>query len=157
MDASTLVSAGDTTFDVRDRLAIINVLSSYGFFIDHSRFEEFCGLFSSRPTVEMWCGKDLLVEGWEQFRDLVIARQQAFERDNVERRHVLTAVRFDAQGAQAASGQAYVLLYSTEHDASSLVTTGCYEFTTVNERGQWKIDRLIGHVDSRNYGKGVGR
>ncbi|MFC9359914.1 nuclear transport factor 2 family protein [Rhodococcus sp. NPDC057014] len=157
METSAEYSAGYTAFDVRDRLAIINVINSYGYYIDQSRFNEFCDLFTELPTIQMWSGQDLRVDEWEKYRDLVIDRQRAFERNNVQRRHVLATPRFDFQNEHTASGQAYVLLNSTENGVSTLVSSGYYEFTTVNRSGRWRIDRWIGHIDAGEYGKGVGK
>lgn len=138
---------GDPSFDVADRLAIVNVLNSYGYFVDELRMDDFFGLFTDSPTVEVWRSDKQVVDSWARFKHLATSRQEFFARENIQRRHVLSAPRFERQSVKAASGQVYLRLYKVYKGVVSLITMGYYEFTAVKKNGHWNIDRWIGRLD----------
>lgn len=144
------VNPGVTEFDVRDRLAIINVLHSYGFFIDSLRYDDYFGLFTDHPQIEFRLKGQSILAGFDEWKAYTIERQERFRREGIQRRHVLTAPRFDRQESDIATGQIYVQLYKVEGGILSLILTGFYEFTAVKIHNGWKIDRWIGNTDLPN-------
>lgn len=147
--ATTPTPPGTTMFCTRDRLAIINVLNSYGYFLDEEKMDDFFGLFTDAPVIEGWRGSDLLVAGWAKFREVTLNRRDHFRQNRIQRRHILSAPRFDRQSGEAATGQLYFQLYkSFEQTTTTLVTIGYYEFTAVKIAADWKIDRLVVRADS---------
>lgn len=141
-------AAGDDSFSVTDRLAVINLINSYGYYVDELQMDNFFSLFSDVPTVEFWQGATLITAGWESFRESAISRQEVFKREQIQRRHVLSAPRFERQGSDALSGHVYLQLYKAHMGTISLVTMGYYTFTAIRQRGEWKLDRWIARVDA---------
>lgn len=142
-------AVGSAAFDAADRLAIINVINSYGYFLDEFGAERLDALFIDTPTLEIWSGGKKLVAGLPQFRNLVQGRHENFKRENIQRRHILSAPRFERQDGGAASGQVYLQYYETQAGGRPvLATVGVYEFTAVRQGGQWKLDRWIARPDS---------
>lgn len=139
---------GNTSFDATDRLAIVNVLNSYGYFVDELRMDDYFSLFTDSATVEMWFGERQIVESQAQFKHLATSRQEFFAREKIQRRHVLSAPRFERQSGNTASGQTYFRLYKIHHNVTSLVATGYYEFSAVKNNERWQLDRWIGRLDS---------
>lgn len=148
MDTSATLPLGGTGFDATDRLAIINVLDSYGYLVDQLRIEEFFDLFCDAPTVEFWHGDHQIAAGWAHFKELTTTRQEFFRREKIQRRHVLTAPRFETQTDTSAGGQVYLQLYKVKDGQITLVTLGYYDFVAVKQRGEWKLQRWIARIDA---------
>jgi SnoaL-like domain len=139
---------GDASFNPADRLAVTNLVASYGPLYDQFKLTEFRALFVQKPIVEFWMGDKKLSEGMDSIMELLQKRQDFFKQAKMQRRHFLTP-RFDSQNADTVTGEAYFLLLTNkEGDKPALVTTGVYEFTAANEGDNWKISRWIAHVDS---------
>jgi SnoaL-like domain len=138
---------GDASFNPADRLAVTNLVASYGPLYDQSKLTEWRALFVEKPIVEFWMGDKKLSEGMDTFMVFLQKRQDFFKQAKIQRRHYLTP-RFVSQNADTVTGEAYVLLLTNKGDKPALVTTGVYEFTAVNEGDIWRISRWIAHVDS---------
>jgi SnoaL-like domain len=139
---------GDTSFNPADRLAVTNLVASYGPLYDQFKLTEFRALFVQKPIVEFWMGDRKLSEGMDSIMELLQKRQDFFKQAKMQRRHFLTP-RFFSQNVDTVTGEAYFLLLTNkEGDKPALVTTGVYEFAAVNDSDNWKISRWIAHVDS---------
>jgi SnoaL-like domain len=138
---------GNGSFNVEDRLAAINLLHSYGYLVDQQQLEDFFNQFADAPTIEFWQSDKKIVEGWEGFKETTTTRQAKFKQEKIQRRHVLTAPRFEQQSSDAMSGQVYLQLYKISGGTLSLITIGYYDFVLVKQRKQWKISRWVGHLD----------
>jgi hypothetical protein len=72
---ATAQPVGSTAFNAADRLAVINLVNSYGYLADNfgaTRFDElFDELFAADATVELHAGDKMLVDGLTQFKDFV--------------------------------------------------------------------------------------
>ena len=147
-EALAAVASGYPPVDVADRLAVINLIHSYGFFIDQYRMDDFFSLFTDNPVAEMWIAGELVMRDWPSLRGKIIERQEAFKREGTQRRHILSAPRFDMQNSSAIIGQSYVQLYTIKDGRLTMITTGYYDFTAVKQGTVWKIDRWIGHADA---------
>jgi SnoaL-like domain len=140
--------SGDASFNPADRLAVTNLVASYGPLYDQFKLTEFRALFVEKPIMEFWMGDNKLSEGMDSIMELLQKRQDFFKQAKIQRRHFLTP-RFVSQNADTVTGEAYFLLLTNkEGDKPALVTTGVYEFTAVNDGDNWRISRWIAHVDS---------
>ena len=140
-------SIGDTSFNVADRLAVINLVSSYGPLYDQYKMEEWRLLYTEKPAVEFWLGEKKLGEGIDMLSAITRKRQDQFKREGIQRRHLLIP-RIISQTADTITGEAYLQLLSSRGDKPSTITTGVYEFTAVNDGNNWKFSRWIAHLDS---------
>jgi SnoaL-like domain len=134
-------------FAVRDRLAILNTLNSYGYFIDTFQMDRWFALFCEGALFEGWLGDKLLSAGLE-INERTLERRERFKREGVQRRHILSSHRFDSQTGATASGQSYFQLYTTRQGETALVNVGVYEWTVESEGGAWKFKTLIARADS---------
>jgi len=141
--------AGNTSFNATDRLAILNLLHSYGYLFDENRLGEYEKLFSSTARFNNLVPQKTSAT-LEEFIEFLASRLKAFVANGVQRRHFLGPVRFDHQTPTKASGQVYLQLFSIEQGGPpQLLLTGFYSFSTVKENQQWKIDQWEVAVDSR--------
>jgi SnoaL-like domain len=139
---------GDASFNPADRLAVTNLVASYGPLYDQFKLTEFRALFVEKPIMEFWMGDNKLSEGMDNIMVLLQKRQDVFKQAKIQRRHFLTP-RFVNQNSDTVTGEAYFLLLTNKEGGKpALVTTGVYEFTAVNDDNNWRISRWIAHVDS---------
>jgi SnoaL-like domain len=138
---------GDASFNPANRLAVTNLVASYGPLYDQFKLTEFRALFVEKPIFEFWLGDKKMGEGIDTVLPLLQKRQELFKQEKIQRRHYLTP-RFIRQDADTVTGEAYFLLLTNKGDKPAFVTTGVYEFTAVNEGGNWRIGRWIAHLDS---------
>jgi hypothetical protein len=67
----TAQPVGSTAFNAADRLAVINLVNSYGYLADNFGATRFDELFAADATVELHAGDKMLVDGLTQFKDFV--------------------------------------------------------------------------------------
>jgi hypothetical protein len=148
-EASAQATAvGDASFNAADRLAVINLVSSYGYFYDRFDMAGFQSLFTDSPVFEFWVGDTKVVSGIsEVLRDSVEWRKDV-KTEQGHRRHFLAPTRFDRQTESEATGEVYLAFYELKNGAMSLVTTGEYDFIAVKANGEWKLSKWVGRVDS---------
>ena len=138
---------GDSSFNPANRLAVTNLVTSYGPLYDQFKLTEWRALFAEKPIIEFWLGDKKLGEGIDVFLAVARKRQAFFSQEKIQRRHYLTP-RFISQNADTITGDAYFLLLTNKGDKPAFVATGVYEFTAVNEGGNWRISRWIAHIDN---------
>ena len=143
--ALTLLVAGcDTTeqgsvsFDAKDRLAIINLISSYGYFFDEGLLDAWKNLFSEDAKI-IGLKPNKEAATISEYLDHATSRAKMFEEQKIQRRHFLGPVRFDRQTEDFASGNIYAQLYSTKDGEPKLVVTGYYVFKAAKAGSEWKI------------------
>jgi hypothetical protein len=141
------IGAGDSGFNAEDRLAVLNILNSYGYYLDTHQMVEWMALFADGARFEGWQGDRLLSSGLEIFT-ATHDRRARFRNEGTQRRHILSGHRFDTQSATHATGQAYYQLYATTLGKTALVNIGVYEFSMVCENRSWKFETLIVRADS---------
>ena len=139
---------GETSFDATDRLAIINLLYSYGYFFNEAKLEEFSALFAKSASIELGQGNNRTIMNLSQWRTYILSLQEFSQQQQIQPRHVLSAPRFDSQTGDQASGQVYLQLFTTKNDLTSLLTTGVYEFTAVKQANEWKLNHWVVKLDS---------
>ncbi|WP_235441185.1 nuclear transport factor 2 family protein [Limnoraphis robusta] len=139
---------GDTSFNGTDRLAVINLLYSYGYFFNEIKLEEFLALFAKSASIELGQGNNKTIMNLSQWRDYISNIQQFSRQQQIQPRHVLSTPRFDSQTSDQASGQIYLQLFTTQYNTTSLLTTGVYEFTAVKQANEWKLNHWVVKLDS---------
>jgi len=132
-------AVGSTEFDASDRLAIINLITSYGFFFDEGRLDDFRNLFTSDAKF----GEASIDDAVEGFR----LRVAEFAENNTQVRHHICCVRFDNQSESEARGTAYLELISIQDDMPTTVSVGYYEVIATKADGEWKISHWTGNAD----------
>ncbi len=142
------IIVGSTSFDTRDRLAIINLLYSYGYFFNENKLEEFSALFAKSALIELGQGKNKTIMNLSQWKEYISSLQQFSTQQQTQPRHILSAPRFDSQTSEQASGQSYLQLFSTKNKITSLVTTGIYDFVAIKQGFEWKLKHWVVKLDS---------
>ena len=100
MDEQPSVSdVGSTAFDAADRLAIINLLGAYAHTYDENRLDDFRGLFTESPELELVLDGRVVSGDIDRVMGLLAARKAAFKAENNQRRHALDSCRFTSQSA----------------------------------------------------------
>ena len=136
--ATTGTNSG--SFNVEDRLEIINVLNSYSHYFDHGQTEEWLNLFTEDGTFE---GEGMVFKGRAQMTPLVVRAKKWLE-TGVQRRHRISNIIFHEQTGSTARISAYLLLASTKNKRElSIISTGRYDGWLVKKDGDWKISKWV--------------
>src|SRR5262249_54300864 len=131
---------GDVTFDVADRLAIMNLLGATAHRYDEARLDDFRALFTQSPEIPYAHGDQTFLEGFDALMGTAQARHEAFAAAENQRRHALDSMCFTTQGDTEATGRCYFQVYGTRAGGMpSAELTGYYEFTAVKQGGVWRI------------------
>jgi hypothetical protein len=138
----------DTTFDVADRLALINMFGAYAHTYDENRLDDFRALFTDSPELGLLHEDRTLSGDIDTVMRFLAARKAAFKADNNQRRHALNSLWFTGQNATEATGRCYVQVFGIRDGGPpSAELTGCYEFTAVKRDGVWRFSRWVFRVD----------
>jgi len=147
---SPLGDVGGVSFDVADRLAIINLLGAYAYNYDENRLDEFRALFTESPQLVLEHDGNELSEDIDVVMSLLAARKAAFKAAGNQRRHALNSFWFSSQSASEATGHCYVQVFAVvDGGPPSPALTGSYEFTAVKEDGMWRFGRWVVAIDQR--------
>lgn len=147
METSKII-VGNSSFNARDRLAVMNLLNSYGYFFNENKLEEFSDLFDTSAVIELGDGSNKTTMNLSQWRKYISNLQQFFRQQQIQPRHIVSATRFDSQTGEQMTGQSYLQLFTTQHNMTSLVTTGIYEFTAIQQEDNWKLSHWVVKLDS---------
>ncbi|MDY7047248.1 MAG: nuclear transport factor 2 family protein [Microcystis panniformis WG22] len=139
---------GDTSFNATDRLAVINLLYSYGYLFNEIKLEKFLALFTKSASIELGEGNNSTIMNLSQWREYISNIQQFSKQQQIQPRHILSAPRFDSQTDEQMSGQIYLQLFTTRHNTTFLVATGVYEFIAVKQANEWKLNHWVVKLDS---------
>ena len=140
--------AGHTSFNAEDRLAVANLVNSYGYYYDQFLLDKLHALFVEEPQLEFWIAGEMVVDSFPAFMAILRRRSAVYKSEGIQRRHLLTSLRFNGQSGGECTGQASVVLYSSDGAGTSLVTTGLYEFTSTKVDDEWRLSEWIARVDS---------
>ena len=101
---------GQTDFNVKDRLAIINVINSYADDYDHNNFSEYLKLFSKdiKCTVYTNESEPVIVEG-EEFRKFMKGLRLSALENNVGPLHFISNLNIQEQTSRSAIAETYVM------------------------------------------------
>ncbi|KKC04945.1 nuclear transport factor 2 family protein [Mycobacterium nebraskense] len=153
VDGHPIQGVGSTSFDVADRLAIINLFGAYAYTYDHNRLDDFRMLFTESPELVLLHEGQPLSADIETVMSLLAARKAAFEAENNQRRHALNSFWFSSQGADEATGHCYVQIFAIKGGGPPTADlTGCYDFTAVKQDGSWRFSRWVVGIDQTQPG-----
>ena len=145
---TTVSDVGSVAFDAADRLAIINLLGAYAHTYDENRLDDFRGLFTESPELELVLDGRVVSGDIDRVMGLLAARKAAFKAENNQRRHALDSCRFTSQSASEATGLCYVQVFGIrDGGAPTPELTGRYDFTAVKQHGVWRFSRWILSID----------
>ncbi len=144
---------GGVTFNVADRLAIINLLGAYAFTYDNDRLDDFRALFTESPELVLWHEGQVLSSDIDTVMSFLKARKAAFNREGNRRRHALNSFWFSSQIATEATGHCYVQVFAIRGGGPPAAElTACYDFTASKQDGVWRLSRWAVTADQREVG-----
>jgi hypothetical protein len=139
---------GGVSFDVADRLAIINLFGAYAYAYDENLLDDFRALFTESPQLVLLDDGNTLSQDIGAVMSLLALRKEAFKAENNQRRHALNSFWFSGQSATEATGHCYVQVFAIRDGGSPRPDlTGRYEFTAVKENGVWKFSHWVLAID----------
>jgi len=148
--------AGSTDFNPQDRLAITNLIHAYAFHWDSRNVDEFLSLFtddadsvsySAGQAVKMKIKEKSAVEGARK-------RTDYFQKNQMQRRHIMSSTLFLQQTSDTAEVLQYCLLVTTDATPQTnpsvtesagasiqtkIVSPIVYRFEFSKFQGTWKI------------------
>jgi hypothetical protein len=147
-------AAGQTDFDVADRLAITNLISAYSIEIDTFNLDAWFDLFTQDAVfIARDPGHPQAELSGEPFRKLVRQRFGAFQRTGEARRHLISTVLFVEQTKDTAHTVMFGLLTNVKNGKTFEALTNLnYEGWYAKSNGAWKITRWIDAPSSRPRG-----
>lgn len=146
LDASA-EQLGGASPNSSDRLAVLNLVNSYGPLYDAASIRQWRDLFTATPVIEFWGGGTKLAEGIEAVMAALEKRHAEFRGKRIQRRHLILP-RITSQASGVIAGSAYLLLLANDGTKPTFVGMGNYEFTAVKEGQNWRISRWIAHLDN---------
>ncbi|MEX1009585.1 MAG: nuclear transport factor 2 family protein [Acidimicrobiia bacterium] len=144
---------------IEDRIAITEVIASYGYDYDEFRIDQWLEKFTPDATVTVSLEGNELggTTGRDAIGNLLGARVAGFQADNVQRRHNMTSIVVDELTATTAKARSYLLLTSTGPDGpTELVTSGRYLFDLVKQDGVWLVSAWVIGLDDPGFAEGHG-
>ena len=141
--------AGMTDFNVSDRLAIQNVISSHFLNLDSCQIDAWIANYTDKATfVAVIAGvqyeADRLV-----FQEFFRERFHNFRENGVQRRHLVSNLLFVDQSDNAAHIKANGLLLTTTNGVEPEIVGGLtYEGWFVKRKGVWKIVKWVVRGDT---------
>ncbi|MDB9926670.1 nuclear transport factor 2 family protein [Hyphomicrobiales bacterium] len=101
---------GQTNFNVKDRLAIINLVNSYADDYDHNNFSEYLKLFSKdiKCTVYTNDSDPVTIQG-DGFREFMLGLRSSALKNNVGPLHFISNLNIKEQTSNSAIVETYVM------------------------------------------------
>ncbi len=140
---------------IEDRLAITEVIASYGYDYDEFRIDQWLEKFTPDAAVTVTLqGKETGgTTGRDAIRSLLGERSRRFQANNVQRRHNMTNIVIDELTTDTAKARSYLMLTSTgPNGPTELVTSGRYLFELVKDDGVWRICAWVIGLDDPGFG-----
>lgn len=128
---------GSVNFSAEDRLAVINLISSYGPYYDENRMDLHQKLFWE--DVEAFGFSPEKIVGSEFFEVARILRAKQKEK-GIQPRHVLTP-SIEIQTATKITGIAYLEKYWVKDGKVRLDEMGYYSFVATKRGDEWRFSR----------------
>jgi hypothetical protein len=142
------------SFDVADRLAIINLFGAYAYTYDENRLDEFRALFTESPQLVLLHEGAPLSADIDTVMSLLAVRKAGFKAENNQRRHALNSFWFSSQSDREATGHCYVQVFAIRDGGPPTPDlTGRYEFTAAKQDGTWRFSRWVVAIDQTGNGE----
>ena len=148
--------AGSTDFNPQDRLAITNLIHAYAFHWDSRNVDEFLSLFTDDADSVSYSAGQELKRKIKEKSAVEGARERAdyFQKNQMQRRHIMSSTLFLQQAADTAEVLQYCLLVTTDATPQTnpsatesagasiqtkIVSPIVYRFEFSKFEGAWKI------------------
>lgn len=147
---------GSSDFDAEDRLAIQNLIHAYAFHWDSRNVEAFLSLFSDDAVSLTFAPEPREIGKIKDKSAVARANQRAafFQKNQLQRRHIMSSTFFLNQTSNTAQVIQYCLLVTTDQSAnlkassndaaealiqSEIVSPIVYRFAFAKQDGTWRI------------------
>ena len=137
---------GSVKFNAEDRLAVLNLVRSYGPTGDEGRLEEWRRLYWDDAVLVLGQGKEAATP--DQAKEHETARGKRFIEEGIQRRHFVAAPMISSQTATEITGQAYVQVIWTKDGKGTLNPVGYYKFVATKRGDEWRFSRWELHLDT---------
>lgn len=141
---------------IEDRIAITEVIASYGYDYDEFRLDQWLEKFTPDATVTLTlAGNEVgAASGRDAIGAMLGARVTGFRAGNVQRRHNMTSIVVDELTTTTAKARSYLILTSTGPSGpTELVTSGRYRFELVKQDGVWRVSAWVIGLDDPGFGQ----
>ena len=147
--------AGATDFNVADRLAIQNVISSHFLELDSCHMDAWIANYADDAVFVAVNAGQRHESDRSAIDKFFRERFRNFKAMGYQRRHVVSNILFVNQSEHTAQVRANGVLLTTNSGADpKVVTTMAYEGSFVKRDGVWKIQKWVVRTDtSQNYDK----
>ncbi len=140
-DGGDTALAGNTAFNVADRMAITNLIHAYALEVDHFNVERWLGLFTDDAVFRVGLpGGPVAEQSGEPFRQFWRERFGRFKSSGNNRKHLISNILFTGQTDSTAHAiMSGILTNSREGKVFSPVSGLDYEGWFSKRNGVWKI------------------
>lgn len=147
---------GATDFNVADRLAIQNVISSHFLELDSCHMDAWIANYAEDAVFVAINGGQRHESDRPAFDKFFRERFRKFKASGDQRRHVVSNIMFVSQSDDTAQVRANGGLLSTNNEMDAkVVSTMAYEGTFVKRDGVWKIQKWFVRTDTNlHFDKG---
>ena len=134
-----------------DRLAIVNLVTSYSYLIDEGRWDQWFAMFSEDISCEFTvpCFGNSVVTGKPAFKAFANERYPVNKPSTTMRRHFMGNVHVAEQTATTAEVRTFMLITKAKPDGTfTPATSGTYNARVEKRYGNWLVTRWYIEVDA---------
>lgn len=136
-------TAGDPNFNIADRIAIKDVIDSYGIYWDTNDLDNYLSLFTEDAVGVSYNNKgEKITVRIKDKRKMLKSKERMdyFESNNMQRRHMMCNTLILELNESSAHLKQYMMLLTTKKSSKvEIVTPIFYDFKLKKTEGIWKI------------------
>jgi dihydroxyacetone kinase-like predicted kinase len=136
-------TAGDPNFNIADRIAIKDVIDSYGIYWDTNDLDSYLSLFTEDAVGVSYNNKgEKITVRIKDKRKMLKSKERMdyFESNNMQRRHMMCNTLILELNESSAHLKQYMMLLTTKKSSKvEIVTPIFYDFKLKKTDGIWKI------------------
>jgi 3-phenylpropionate/cinnamic acid dioxygenase small subunit len=136
-------TAGDPNFNIADRIAIKDVIDSYGIYWDTNDLDSYLSLFTEDAVGVSYNNKgEKITVRIKDKRKMLKSKERMdyFESNNMQRRHMMCNTLILELNESSAHLKQYMMLLTTKKSSKvEIVTPIFYDFKLKKTEGIWKI------------------